>query len=291
MEEETRNEIANNDQCDERLPECTQCVSKQKRCPGPIMGTVFIDMTTKKKQVVPLPDNIPVESQSSQHLEIGPYSEITTLSRKNKIYTKTTSNILFQTRDAYETSLDFMRKRTRQVDSVYAQYMLPSSYQPSNAKPFQQLFLSQFVSDLDAQSIRQDPLKAWWKELPAILEASSNTATQCSLRAMTMAHYGNVAEDASIQTEARKWYDKSLCAQRQSLQGKCGIEDVLSTAMLGVFELLLEGMPTAWIQHILAGSKLLALWGPEYCQTGLAHKLFRAIRPMIVSSRLSSDDA
>lgn len=37
-------------QCDEKTPECSQCVRSGKSCPGPLQGTLFIDVVDGQLQ-------------------------------------------------------------------------------------------------------------------------------------------------------------------------------------------------------------------------------------------------
>lgn len=279
--------------CDEAQPECTQCVTKQRKCPGPTFGTVFIDMATKKKQIVPLQNKSPVESRNNASSQTRLYLEASSLPWNDKSCFEGSLISLPQRGSASEISMGARQQGSRGNNYTYQQYMLPSSFQPSKALPFQQLFVSQFITDFDARNVGQDPMRSWWRDLPVLLEASSHRAALCALRAMTMAYYGGLAEDVSIQTEARKWYHRGLRSQREALlQGvtldikaaRPGIEDALSTAMFSIYELILETTPSAWLQHIQAGSNLLTLRGPEFCQRGLAHKLFRSIRTTIFSA-------
>lgn len=106
-----------------------------------------------------------------------------------------------------------------------------------------------------------------------------------------MAHYGKRTGNVSFQTNACRWYVKGLETQRlqsqqyqlQLANGK-DINDVITDAsicapiMFGIFETIMSTSLAAWAQHFKAAGKLLEMKGPEKCQRGLLHPLFRTVR-------------
>ena len=181
------------------------------------------------------------------------------------------------------------------ASTISAQFLLPSSYQPSKTAPFEQLFLDHFISAFDNRNLQGAPMGSWYDHLPAIYNTppgSPYQSCQDSTRAAMMIHYGVMTSSPSIQTEAYKWYAKALESQRSLLlRSKTGhsktvptAEEMLSPVILTLFELVSSTTPTGWINHIMGAATMLQMRGPENCQTGLAHLLFRTIRPTIVST-------
>jgi hypothetical protein len=176
-------------------------------------------------------------------------------------------------------------------NELRGQFLLPAGYQPARGAPFQELFLSHFMSSFNNQSLHRTATKSWYEELPEVLSRSRYQAVIASIRAATMVHYGAMTANVSIQTEAYKWYAKALQGQRILLQkGRVALsktmptaEEILSPVVLSLFELVLSTTPTGWIEHILGSSTMLQLRKPENCQTGLSHLLFRSLRVSVVS--------
>jgi hypothetical protein len=266
-----RAQVTDRLQCDENRPECTQCVSRGLKCPGPTVGTVFVTVKPNaKRPVVAKEDrnsslqNLPVSSTDAKH---G--------------HTAGTSGIV----NTHSTDGNQL------PSGLHAQFLLPAVYQPSRMAPFQELFLSHFISSFNNQSLHRTAMKSWYEELPEILSKSRYQAGIASIRAATMVHYGVVTVNVSIQTAAYRWYAKALQGQRTFLQkGRLVLsrtmptaEEILSPVVLTLFELVSSTTPTGWIEHILGSATMLQLRKPENCQTGLAHLLFRSLRVSVVS--------
>lgn len=152
------------------------------------------------------------------------------------------------------------------------------------------------MSAFDNRNMNRTRMRFWYWELPTIVAASQCPAVLHSVRAASMLHYGVLSKDISVQTEACQWYAKGLNSQRRSLElGSSKTravmprdEDVLSPVMLALFELVAVTIPLGWIQHILAATNMLIMRGPENCQSGLVHMLFRTMRMTVVSKHLET---
>jgi hypothetical protein len=181
------------------------------------------------------------------------------------------------------------------ASTMSMQFLLPSSYQPSKTAPFEQLFLDHFINAFDNRNFQGVPVGSWYDHLPAIYNTSPGSpyqSCQDSTRAAMMIHYGVMTSSPSIQTEAYRWYAKALESQRTFLRrsrtGHSKIvptaEEMLTPIILTLFELVSSTTPTGWMDHIMGAAAMLEMRGPENCQTGLAHLVFRTIRPTIVST-------
>jgi hypothetical protein len=52
-------------QCDEKFPQCTQCVLRDQICPGPVVGTIFVDMRPQSRTHAGNIENLSSTSQNS----------------------------------------------------------------------------------------------------------------------------------------------------------------------------------------------------------------------------------
>lgn len=249
------------------------------------MGNVFIDMTQKRNSR--RAKNAAAET-SSQGVGSSDSLNVAVPMRGDRNSPHYTSERGTQTEDASTPCLD-LTHATENSEIASAWVLMPSSNQPSRAAPFQQLFVSQFVSAYHKRNAWET--NSWYWQLPTILAAAPCSAVLQSIRALTMVYYAHITGDVAIRTEACRWYAKGLRSQRDLLQPSASkpksimsrSEDVLSSLMFGLFELLLPTTPGAWIQHVLASAKLLTLRGVESCQAGPAHSLYRSMRVPVVS--------
>lgn len=130
---------------------------------------------------------------------------------------------------------------------------------------------------------------SWLAKLPTLILTSHSSPTmRYAVRATSMAFYGRLNASISIQTEARRTYTKALETRRQDIcrntdAGRTPEEALCSTVLMGYFELVVKTTPLAWMQHLDAAAAILEAMGPEGCQKGLMHQLFRTVRLGIVS--------
>lgn len=134
--------------------------------------------------------------------------------------------------------------------------------------------------------------------MPSSLKHNPESALICSIRAATLAHYGRQTRDSKIQIEACRWYDMGLECQRLasrateiglanggSTDEKISEASVCAPMMLSIFEHLITTSFASWCQHMIAAGRMLEMRGPENCQDGIMHNLFRIIRLCSVSPR------
>lgn len=179
---------------------------------------------------------------------------------------------------------------SRTSSKVPAQFQLPALYQPSRAVPFQQLFLRHFI-DFFFNPEEKVRMNSWVLELPKLLDTSPYSTVWYSLRAATMAIYSKLTGDRSIEFESCRWYDRGLESQRLQLQTmvqqhKRVLDEstVLVPLLFCMFEVVMSTEEDAWIGHTQGAAKLLDMIGPQRCQTGQMHHLFRSVRISAVCS-------
>lgn len=103
-----------------------------------------------------------------------------------------------------------------------------------------------------------------------------------------MAFYGNLTKNTALQIDAGRWYSKAIelvVAQlavkdsERRLCAKLASPEVLLTRMtFALFESALSTSPMGWVHHLVAAATLLEELGPQCCQVGTMHDIFRAVR-------------
>lgn len=117
-----------------------------------------------------------------------------------------TTSILPITRKGSDAAGGEIRQKTRQQKSMTSQGLmqLPTSHQPSRAAVFQSLFLTHFIefyrnSKTDTKRI------SWVHQVPQFVANSPSLAVKYCIRATSMAIYGQLTDDKSIQSDSRRW--------------------------------------------------------------------------------------
>ncbi|KAL6790830.1 hypothetical protein J3E68DRAFT_80054 [Trichoderma sp. SZMC 28012] len=224
--------------CDETLPECLRCLHMGLKCPGARTDAFFV-------HAVP---NASLRDSS----------------------------------DAL-TIIKVKHEPSPQISAVNLHLsQLPKS-QPSPADAFDQLFVSHFINGFFGSVRPPLPIpggssRIWLHELPDFLASPSPSPVQSSIRAASMLSYGTAVGDASIKTEACRWYMRALQSLRLLLGSSSPETSVCAAVMLTHFETLAGTSPRAWIKHIKGAASLLEAQGPERCQTGFLHQIFSHLR-------------
>lgn len=175
-----------------------------------------------------------------------------------------------------------------------------SIYQPSRAPAFDRMFLSHFVSSFARPSIGSDPHRSWMQYLFDYL-GTDDAPINYSIRAATMAFYGELTHDVAIQHVAKRWYIAALQTQRVGLSlylksatavpGMPGEQEICTSMMLLYFELIKPSVTASWLKHLSGVTSLLQLRGPEGCQSGITHLFFRSLRLLTVRCSPRSEAA
>ncbi|KAM6477929.1 hypothetical protein HDV62DRAFT_383010 [Trichoderma sp. SZMC 28011] len=169
-----------------------------------------------------------------------------------------------------------------QISAINHLSQLPG-LQPSPAGAFDQLFVSHFIDGFFGSIRPPLPIpggssRIWLHELPDFLASPSPSPVQSSIRAASMLSYGTAVGDASIKTEACRWYMRALQSLRLLLGSSSPETSVCAAVMLTHFETLAGTSPRAWLKHIKGAALLLEAQGPERCQSGFLHQIFSHLR-------------
>lgn len=307
----TPNHGANKTQCDEQTPECSQCLRSGKACPGPLQGTLFIDVVSETHEnsktvrgtykswfdslsctsTYPCVDNKPSKkkrpvtaSSTSQSLSVA--SQRSEPSQQNDV-------------EDIEPTKSVQKIQAFFDDSSGALHdvQLPSIYQPFQVPSYQEMFTHEFIFAFFNPKLHNPRLRVWVNELPSLLlSVSQSSALMYAVRAATIAHYGKRSGDVAVQTEACRWYDKGLKKQvhesqqtqlrltnGENLDDKLGVAAICAPIMFSLFESLMTTSFAAWASHLTGAIKLLEMRGPDACRSGVIHQLFRTARLGAVS--------
>lgn len=166
-----------------------------------------------------------------------------------------------------------------------------SMYQPYPAPMLETWFLSNFVSSFARSSVVSDAQHSWMHYLYAFSE-NGNDSMRYSIRAATMIFSAELTHDINVQQAAQNWYIAAL--ERQRLRISLYLEDVGSnpsvpseeeictSMMLLYFELIKPSVTASWLKHLSGVTRLLQQRGPENCQSGVTHLIFRSLRLLAV---------
>jgi hypothetical protein len=246
-------------QCDEQKPACYQCSSSGRNCPGPLQGTLFIDMS---ETIRSNKDRLRAKDAQQHKPRPLPYGSV-----ENIANVSPTSSFKLH-------KLECNASR------------LPTSYQPDRQGFFQELYVAHFISSQDSV------VSGWITELPRLLLQPEDQTQLYAIRATTMALYGRISRNKGLEEEATKQYCKGLECQQQQLLMPTGEYDnnqyisgaLCSAIMFSYFESIICTTPMAWMLHYLAAGKMLEIATPEKCQSGLMLMFFRSIRVASVCS-------
>ncbi|EHK22888.1 uncharacterized protein TRIVIDRAFT_191521 [Trichoderma virens Gv29-8] len=224
--------------CDESLPECLRCLNMGLKCPGARTDAFFVHAVPD----APLRDS-----------------------------------------PAALTVVKLKHEPSPQIGAINLHLSQLPGIQPSPTGAFDQLFVSHFIdcffgSVRPALPIPGGTSRIWLHELPDFLASSSPSPVQSSIRAASMLSYGTAVGDASIKTEACRWYMRALQSLRLLMGSSSPETSVCAAVMLTHFETLAGTSPRAWIKHIKGAASLLEAQGPERCQRGFLHQIFSHLR-------------
>ncbi|KAF2801614.1 uncharacterized protein BDZ99DRAFT_528339 [Mytilinidion resinicola] len=167
---------------------------------------------------------------------------------------------------------------------IEADFRLPTTYQPYRGVQFDQLYICHFLSAFAFNGSQKEGFHVWSKELLPMRH--KNSTLIYATRAASMAFYGRICQDENTVIEACRWYSASLQSQRESLElARVGRDErdtsvaaICAAILLSTFESMVSTTPLGWLQHYEGAVKVIEILGPEACQSGLLHSLFRSVR-------------
>ena len=182
------------------------------------------------------------------------------------------------------------------LDGFHNVSLLSPAYESLQAEPYRQMIMHQFITAFWNPESRNIRPNAWVYQLPSLMSTHPASALVYSVRAASMAHFGKRTGNVSMQVEACRWYDRGLESQRlesqrtelqlrngDSVHQRLDAATISAPLMFSLFESMMTTSFAAWSEHLKAAGKMLEMRGPEGCQTGLIHHLFRTVRVGAVS--------
>ncbi|KAM5383482.1 hypothetical protein ACJZ2D_002175 [Fusarium nematophilum] len=198
-----------------------------------------------------------------------------------------------------------LQGRIKDRSIVQERLILPA--EPPYRPLFEDTITTIFVASLSASSSsEQASPQSWTQYLSSWI--SSSTATW-SIRAATLVFYGQETKQEALCKEADRCYARALQGQQRCISRYTGKsngsgnvplevpteQDVLASLMLMYYELLNPTVIGSWVTHLRGTAELLALRGPQNCQDGPSHLMFRSLRLLMaqasIRAQLSPDFA
>lgn len=272
--------------CDEKQPECSYCLRRGIKCPGAIIGTMFIDMSSRKRKLIASTSNGSASVGDSRdqpeklHIEAAGIISKPSLEEDRSVADNNVADL-----NPKAKSMIRRLSPTGNAAQTHQQFKIPTTYQPSRASMFDNLFIMHFIDFYwnNKSSLRR---KSWVHFIPEVFASSPSLAIRYSIRAVTTATYGHLTKNESIQSNARRWYTLGLERQRMKIQkmtdegtGTTADASIVFVAMLFVqFEIAMCTQPEAWLPHAIAAEQHLVMMGPQKCRTPLVHHIFLNLR-------------
>lgn len=281
--------------CDEKKPECSYCLRRGIKCPGAIVGTMFIDMSSGKRKLIASTSNdLASVGDSNDQPEQRDREAASMISKPDLETNGDYSSDADKIADLNLMPKSMIRRLppSGTVAQIYQQCKLPTAYQPSRAAIFDNLFIMHFI---DFQWNNRSFLRrnGWVRFLPEIFVKCPELALRYSIRAATTAIYGALTKNKSIQSNALRWYTLGLEEQRMKIQkmkmegtGTPADGSIVFVALLFVqFELAMCTHPDAWVPHAIAAEQhLLDLMSTHKFRKPLVHHMFLQLRRSSVRS-------
>lgn len=278
--------------CDEKKPECSYCLRRGIKCPGAIIGTMFIDMSSGKRKLIATTSNDLASVGDSQDQPEKRDREAAGIISKPSLEQKEGDcSDADKIADLNPTAKSMIRRLspTGTAAQTHQQFKLPTTYQPSRASIFDNLFIVHFI-DFHCKKKASLSLKSWVHFIPEIFATCPSLVVRYSIRAATTAIYGHLTKNESIQSNARRWYTLGLERQRMKIQkmkmegiGTAVDASIVFVALLFVqFELAMCTQPDAWVSHAIAAERHLVLLGTQKCRAPMVHHIFLNLRHISV---------
>ncbi len=183
-------------------PDCSQYLRIGKRCSRPLIRALIIDMFSKVQQHSVLSRK--VEKQRVLDLQpLNPHvtSGMECVSKVPDMYTISMGHQAPWLRESNALPLAYSSAVIGETSKA-GHLQLPIYHQRSRLEPFQQHLTAHFVACFFTLQYFKASEKVCEHKLPNHLSGSINDAIVLSIRATTMAFYGQLRGDRSIQIDA-----------------------------------------------------------------------------------------
>ncbi|RMZ68356.1 hypothetical protein GMOD_00009972 [Pyrenophora seminiperda CCB06] len=277
--------------CDETPEICNQCRRLGLECSGPLQGSIVIDMTErvtrpKDRKKRPATKVAVREKNNEKNPAVAKIDSAIVWSHQNQVNAKkemerqvSLSQAMFPAQNSSSPN-----EVEKAMTAIRYQYRPPQFMQPSKVLPesLDAAFICHYV-ELNKAGETHAPEIQWFFHLPQIHGNVSKPAVRLSLRAVSMAFYGNYHNDPSILVDSWKWYTKALSAQRVSIEklrrsGMPEEEEVMVPLMLALYEIYVGASSGGSMAHLAASAEIMNMRGPTYCRSDAIWPLFKGVR-------------
>ena len=132
---------------------------------------------------------------------------------------------------------------------------------------------------------------AWVEVLPLLASSGSNEALSSAINAFAAAVMSGGTGSTTMVSSARESYSQALSALRNELRFAPKAEALPSQIIASIMCLLLAELfqPTtlgSWMAHLHGFGQSMQLARPEFYASGIPHRLFVGVRPILVSTKV-----
>jgi hypothetical protein len=267
-------------QCDENVPECSQCLNGGRQCPGAISGMVFLQVVTEEADSACRKKAQRLSLLRDAKLPAPAHGNVFCCFERVRVNSVDSSPEKLDDSDAQlEISQDCSFPQVSCRD-------LPA--QITSQEFFRQQALSHFVDFFAKIPLTKTGVRSWMRLLPDMLSSQAFPAVKIPIVAASVIYLGRLSNQKTVVMEGYKWYGSSLERQRRQLQLSSyrgtppTAEEICMPIMLSFFEVICRTSPKTYFQHIVGAAKLLDIRGPEACKSGIFHQLFQTVRVQMV---------
>ncbi|KAH8424931.1 Zn(II)2Cys6 transcription factor domain-containing protein [Aspergillus melleus] len=243
--------------CDEKRPECTQCIRRGDKCPGPTAGPIFLQATSSDK--------------SSKYVRIG--EGVTDRNASSSV------------------AIRAPVKRTPPPRQNSPPLCTPQTLQPNVTLTLQVHMVDRFLSFFEKSGVNKTRRSLWIYLCRGMGEPEGRCDWQSSVRAVSLAFFGTFNRDQAAMIEARKWYGVSIQHQRNKLLQASHHaplqydrpEEITNFVILAYAEMMLSTNANACYQHLSAAATLLGRLDPKVYASGYLRQLFQVVQRLLLT--------
>ncbi|KAJ3530031.1 hypothetical protein NM208_g6111 [Fusarium decemcellulare] len=275
--------------CDGKRPACSQCLRSDRRCEG-YPDVLFMPVISGPRSPKPTPSR-PARSSTWTHQSQAP---VTSPDDASAASINPTGNKT----DTPSSSCELVSgsRQQRQTRGSYAYPVNPSLSDPLQST--MSLIIRNYVPHSEisgdvAHVVPQSPriCGSWVTTLPMLTASATGPLSEClgsAMKALAMSIMSYRTGGRLVQSISLRYgHTLRLLQHDLQLSGTCyKIERVASVMCLALVEILSPTSPLNWLVHMHGVSELIRLSPPRLFSTGIQHKLFIGIRPLMVLEAL-----
>ncbi|CAH0057114.1 unnamed protein product [Clonostachys solani] len=279
--------------CDGKRPGCTQCVHTGRQCEG-YPGLLFVQSSlTPQSQ----PSSKPRQKARARVRREPQYHKPAIIQGTSPIVPQYSGSINVQPPSC--PALYDVHFRPKTCDELYPLRLpLPDTLQDTIS-----LVVRSYVPMIELPSglrsiVSQSTLVcgAWVEALPDLTRGSGSLIDEClehAIRSLALSITANRTSKPLL-TPLSQHYGKTLSLLRRALNLPSDShqnEKIAAMMCLALSEALFPVAPNSWFIHLRAISEVMQSCKPETFSTGISHKLFTGIRPLLILEAMAAQKA